>query len=94
MLQHDNDPKHTSKNTKGWLRLTWSILEWLSQSLDMNPTNRNASNLKLFCVRGESNFPQTGVICHISTDCIGSTLLTFVHSSNDEKVPDINKHII
>ncbi|KAI3373895.1 hypothetical protein L3Q82_022464, partial [Scortum barcoo] len=37
-LQHDNDPKHTSKSTKDWLKTKkWRVLEWPSQSPDLNP---------------------------------------------------------
>jgi hypothetical protein len=35
VFQHDNDPKHTAKATKEWLRK--KFLEWPSQSLDLNP---------------------------------------------------------
>lgn len=39
-LQHDNDPKHTSKPTKNQGLAgneDWRVLEWLSQSPDLNP---------------------------------------------------------
>ena len=38
VLQMDNDPKHTSKVTKAFLKQQkWKILEWPSQSPDINP---------------------------------------------------------
>ncbi len=37
-MQQDNNPKHTSHSTKEWLKKNKvNVLEWLSQSLDLNP---------------------------------------------------------
>ncbi|KAK3526506.1 hypothetical protein QTP70_030662 [Hemibagrus guttatus] len=39
VFQHDNDPKHTTRATKEWLRKKhFKVLEWPSQSPDLNPT--------------------------------------------------------
>ncbi|KAI4874581.1 hypothetical protein NFI96_006056 [Prochilodus magdalenae] len=38
VFQHDNDPKHTARITKDWLRKKHiKVLEWPSQSPDLNP---------------------------------------------------------
>ncbi|KAI4882123.1 hypothetical protein NFI96_004791, partial [Prochilodus magdalenae] len=38
VFQHDNDPKHTARITKEWLRKKHiRVLEWPSQSRDLNP---------------------------------------------------------
>ena len=38
IFQHDNDPKHTSVLIQRWLGWhDFSVMEWPSQSLDLNP---------------------------------------------------------
>ncbi|KAJ4941147.1 hypothetical protein JOQ06_027434 [Pogonophryne albipinna] len=38
VFEHDNDPKHTARATKEWLRKKhFKVLEWPSQSPDLNP---------------------------------------------------------
>uniref|UniRef100_A0A9J8ARW4 Transposase Tc1-like domain-containing protein n=1 Tax=Cyprinus carpio carpio TaxID=630221 RepID=A0A9J8ARW4_CYPCA len=38
VFQHDNDPKHTIKATKEWLKKKHNkVMEWPSQSLDLRP---------------------------------------------------------
>lgn len=46
-LQHDNDPKHTSKSTKAWLhQKKINVLERPSQSQDLDPVEHLWVDLK------------------------------------------------
>ncbi|CAJ0955578.1 unnamed protein product [Ranitomeya imitator] len=75
VFQHDNDPKHTARATKEWLRKKhFKVLEWSSQSPDINPIEnlwwelkvrvakrkaKNITALEEICMEEWANIPTT-----------------------------------
>ncbi|MBN3293577.1 TCB1 transposase, partial [Polypterus senegalus] len=67
VMQQDNNPKHTSRSTKEWLKKNKvNVFEWPSQSPDLNPIGMlwkdlrkttNISVLKLFCPEEWAKIP-------------------------------------
>ncbi|KAI4875011.1 hypothetical protein NFI96_001075 [Prochilodus magdalenae] len=80
VFQHDNDPKHTARITKEWLRKKHiKVLEWPSQSTELNPIEilwrelklcvsqrqpRNLADLERICVEEWAKIP-AAVCAHL-----------------------------
>ncbi len=74
VFQHDNDPKHTARATKEWLRKKhFKVLEWPSQSPDLNPIENRKSKVRV-AQRQPQNITALEEICMEEWDKIPATV--------------------
>lgn len=94
VFQHDNDPKHTAKNTKQWLNeKDIVVLEWPSQSPDMNPIENLwfelKKKVKAMKLKSLKELPEAIVTCWNSLE---KSLCEKLVDSMPDRIDDLLKN--
>ncbi|KAK3517497.1 hypothetical protein QTP70_012578 [Hemibagrus guttatus] len=90
VFQHDNDPKHIARATKEWLRKKhFKVLEWPSQSPDLNPIENLWRELKIrVAQRQPQNITALEEICMEEWAKLPATYKRHLSTTSNSQTPN------